>query len=51
MSQSDSSAFKSVTLPDLSNADYKKTTKFSKSAPNYRKVGAGLNLEGTCRNR
>ena len=51
MSSDDSSneKFVSFTMPDVSQVDQTKITKFSKKAYEWNKVGQGLNIQGKCK--
>lgn len=47
----DEEKFELFTLPDISNVDPNKITKFATTAPKWRSLGEGLNLEGKCLNK
>ena len=51
MTDTDDQKFITFTLPDVSKVDPTKLKRFSRTAPNWRKVGKGLNLEGKCKNK
>jgi hypothetical protein len=47
----DHEKFVSVTLPDITQVDTTKITNFSSSAPDWRKIRKGLNMEGKCKTK